>query len=71
MQYTSKVTINGNITFGYNTSRALIAINPTSTCAPSLTNICIIHDGTVPGGIAFYTSPSQATAVTSITFTAG
>jgi hypothetical protein len=59
MQFTPKVAVNGNVTFGFNSSRAIIMIDPLSTCAPSLTNICIIH-GTVPGSIAFYTSPSQS-----------
>jgi hypothetical protein len=69
VQYTPKITMNGNATFGFNSSRSLLLVNPLSTCVPSSTHICVIHDGNVPGTILFYTNPAAASASSSISFT--
>jgi hypothetical protein len=49
IQYTLRV-YNGNATFGFNTSRSILRIG--NTCAPP-SFVCIVHDGTVAGGVQF------------------
>jgi hypothetical protein len=69
MQYTPRIVVNGNATFGFNTSRSILRIG--NTCAPSSSFICVIHDGTIPGKLQFYTNPTATSPSPSISFSYG